>query len=56
MLGGASKCWGVQNMLGGAQMKLGGAHFPVSVRIQLDRIFHPMGCSLKYLSHSSFLI
>ena len=26
--GGASKCWGVQNMLGGARMKLGGAHPP----------------------------
>ena len=28
MLGGASKCWGVQKMLGGARMKLGGGAHP----------------------------
>ena len=28
----------------------------ISVRVQLDRLFHPMRCSLKFLGHSSFWI
>ena len=42
MLGGASKCWGVQNMLGGCTNEVGGVRTPLHPPTKSASDFKPV--------------